>query len=429
MRLATRLAAAALLVSLASPARAQFTQYSRPGGGDFAVAGSSISDQVEEAMEGARWNWGKAAVEPWIAIRELTYDDNVGRLPDDEGEKISDISMTIGAGLRAYLPGGAGLVWSAHALPQYVWWQDLENRRHFGGRYGLGLFGNVGRTALELSVSLDDGTRFFSREFEDQVEIESTLGRGAIDFALGGGFSLFGEGSVQQLRYGEGEEDLPPLRTVDRDETVGRTMLRHRPRDGFLLGLGAEYSQAEFDPEGEARDNSGTGAAFEVRYLGRNLSILGDVVDRSLSFDDGRSGLDYDGLTGHVAFRLVTSPRWQPRVYWVRNLVYSFSETWPYFLDELVGAGFDGDLTSAITLRLWAESGDNEYVPLEETGPARVDDLVVTGGELVFRLGPGQLILGGYRTDYESNLPEFDRTVTVYRFGFVVGERTISPWG
>lgn len=429
MRVVAQVAASLLLASLATAASAQFTQYSRPGGGDFAVARTSTSDVVAEALEEARWHWGKLAVEPWAALREVTYNDNVGRVPDNTGEKISDVNATIGAGLRAYLPGGAGLVWAAHALPQYVWWQDLEDRRHFGGRYGLGLFGNVGRTALDISLSLDDSTRFFSREFEDQVETETTLARADADFALGGGFSLFGSGALRQLRYGEEQGELQPLSTVDRDETVGRAMARYRPREGFLLGLGAEYSQAEFEEVGSVRDNSGTAPAFEARYLGRNIGFLADVVGRSLTFENGREGLDYDGVTGHVSLRLVTSPRWQPRVYWVRNLVYSFSEVWPYFLDEGVGLSFDGDLTSDLKLRLWVEDGDNEFVPLETTGPARIDDLVVTGGELVFTLGPGQLILGGYRTDYESNLPEFDRTVTVYRFGFVLGKRTISPWG
>ena len=429
MRSLIRLTALVLLGSAATDARAQFTQYSRPGGGDFAVAGTSTSDKVAQALEEARWHWGKLAVEPWAGIREVTYNDNVGRVPEGAGEQVSDVNATIGAGLRAYLPGGRGLVWAAHALPQYIWWQDLENRRHFGGQYGLGLFGTSGRTALEMFVSYDDSTRFFSREFEDQVETETLLTRADIDFAVGGGVSIYGSGRYRQLRYGDQEGEIQPLKTVDRDETVGRSMIRYRPREGFVLGLGAEYSQAEFDEIGNVRDNDGTGPAFEMRYLGGRVTILADAVGRSLTFENGGENLDYDDVTGHAALRLVASERLQPRVYWQRNLVYSFSEDWPYYVDESFGVGLDINFSTYVILRLWGEEGDNDYQPLEVDGPARVDDLAVIGGELEFRLGPGQLILGGYRTDYDSTLPDFDREVTVYRFGFVIGERTISPWG
>ncbi len=412
---------------LGAPAAAQFSQY--VGAGTFEETPESLREQIELAMQESRWRWGRFYVDPWAGLRELTYDDNVGaRAEDPQEETVSDYAATVGAGLRFYTPIGRGLVWSAHLLPEYVWWDELSERRRLNGRYGVGLFGTVDRLAIEAFASRVEDSRFFSREFEDQVNVRDDDLEADFEVSLGGGFGIRGLGRLERLRLQEEEEGLAPLRALDRDERTYRGGLRYHFPSGLYLGAGAEDSEVDFEQFGSVLlDNSGRAPYAEFFYDGPQLFLLGDVVARAQDFEQAPQ-LDFEELTGRLRVAFEIRDELQPQLFANRNLAYSISERWAYFEDTGFGAALLSEATPWLIVRGFGEVGTNDYRPIVDPLDLRCDEFETYGVDLQFVIGPLNLIVAASRTVYDSTLPEFDRTVELVRTGVVWGPRSVSPW-
>lgn len=430
-----------LLAGLAAgPAAAQFSQYTPPG--TFEETPESLRKEIELAMGESRWRFGRFYVDPWAGLRELTYDDNVGAraepggAPDEQGT-VSDYSATVGAGLRAYSPVGKGFVFTSHLLPEYVYWNELSERRRLNGRYGIGLFGAQGRVGLEASASRVQEARFFSQEFEDQVNVREDRLEVDLEVSVVGGFALRGLGRLTELSLQEDEsnESFDPLRALDRRELVTRAGVRYHFPSGVLIGAGVEESEANFEELGEASlDNMGTSPYAELYYDGTRLFFLADLVARDLEFATSPELLDFDEPSGRVRAAFEVDPRLQPQVFANRNLVYSISDRWAYFEDNGYGAGVLSEVSDWLNLRVYGELGTNQYRPRFDPADQRDDDFSTVGVDLQFNIGPLILIVAGSRTEYDSTLAlgtdpdEFDRTVNILRFGVVWGGRSPSPW-
>ena len=132
MRFSTRapITALALLTALSTtlPASAQFSQYTEPGG--VLERGTSRKEQMEKAVENARWRLGPVRLSPWFTIRDAAYVSDVfagsrETAPGQE-EEDSDFTITAGAGLQGFLPIGPKSYFTFDALPHYVYWQELD---------------------------------------------------------------------------------------------------------------------------------------------------------------------------------------------------------------------------------------------------------------------------------------------------------------
>ena len=126
-----------------------------------------------------------------------TNQGEAGGLEDGRG---ADVSATVGAGVQMYRPVASDLVFEAHFLPAYVWFEDQVERRRLNGRYGLGLFGDLGRTGVEVSVSRDDETRFLSNQLQQQVNVRDDTAAVEVDVELVSGIAIFGSASKLRVR-------------------------------------------------------------------------------------------------------------------------------------------------------------------------------------------------------------------------------------
>ena len=90
--------------------------------------------------------------------------------------------------------------------------------------------------------------------------------------------------------------------------------------------------------------------------------------------------------------------------------------------------GLRTSLGPIASLRLFVEQGSNDYTAFSGAID-RQEDYRATGGELRIALGRFSLILGATRTRYDSDLPGYDRDITVIRSGLVLGRGGDSPWG
>lgn len=416
---------APLLALLATGAQAQFTQYTRPG--NFEVSPLTIKAQLDDAIENAKWDWGRVRVDPWLALREIAYDSNVDARSRNEE---SDLTATIGAGLRGYLPVGSDLIVAGHVLPEYVWWRDLSDRRRVNGRYGLGLFGTFGRTALELSATRVNEARFFSREFEDQVNTEDEVAFLSLDVDLDLGFSLFGSARLRRLAFDdEDDPDLANVRTLDRDETVYRAGARYTFDRGLGISLGVEDSEVEFEDENSIRANEGTSPFVRFDYDPPDFYAVVELVNRDLEFLRTDRTLDYDEITGHGRFEWEAFERLGFQTWVRRDLVYSFTDEYAYFEEDVYGLGARASVSSWLGMRVFGETGRNDFTEIDPLTPVRSDDFDTYGIEFQFKVRRATIRLEYSLTDYTSTLPQFDRDVTIIRSGFVFGSPSPSPWG
>ncbi len=412
------------MLCVASIATAQFSQYTRAG--DFERSPSSVKDDLDEAVENAKWDLGRFRVDPWFALRELTYDDNVGSRADDVQ---SDLTATVGAGFRGYLPFGSDMILATHVLPEYVWWRDLENRRRVNGRAGLGIFGTFGRTSVEASVARVDEARFFSREFEDQVNTQDEVGLLSLELDLNQGFSVFGTTRLRRLAFRDEDEDIDAVKLLDREETIQRVGVRYKSPRGLTIGVGAEDSETEFEITNSLRSNSGTSPLVQLQYVGPVLFFSIEAVDRDLEFPLAPELLDYDEVTGEARGEISSSERLAFQFYGRRNLVYSFTERWAYFEETTSGAAVRFTPATWFSVRVFSETGTSDFAPVDVGIDIRKEDFDGYGVELQFAAGRATLHVAFSETDYDANLDEFDRDVTVIRTGLVFGTRTLSPWG
>jgi len=411
---------AACSIAWAPVAVAQFNQFTPPG--TFIGRTISRSETVERAMQDARWKLGRAYFDPWAALRNLSYIDSTER---DE----SQVTATVGVGVHGFTPVGSEMTLALHVLPEYVWWQDQSERNRWNGRYGVGLFGDLGRTGMELSVTRRDDAVFFSQELEEQVNTRLDEAEAVFDIEVGGGFSLVLGGTLRAIRYLDDPAELVDLSVVDRDEQFYRVLVDIPLPRGFELGFGAEYSQADFDPGSSDRSNSGTSPLLTADYETPSLFFRANLLYLVLTPDGpGSSFVDYSGLAGNAELAWRAWTRLEPQIYARNNLVYSFTDVWAYFDSPTAGLALKVAMTRWAWVRVFGETGINDYEPFEPTDVDRQDDFNTYGADIGFTLGKARFSFGVWTTDYDSNMPVFDRATDSFRANFGIGTGG-GPWG
>lgn len=423
----------------ASPAGAQLNQYTLPG--DFAVEPASLHEKIDRAMTDSRWLFGKLHLDPWLSLRNLSWVDSGD---PTTGPVDPELTATLGAGLRAYLPLGNKATLAAHALPEYVWWQDASERRRFNGRGGAGLFADFGRIALEVSALRDDSTRFFSRELEQQVDQRRDIATLNVEAGLVGGLSTFGQ--VLAGRHSLLEDEDPrftPLAVLDREDRVARAGLRYRFARGLRWGVGLESLEIEFDADGAVRDTTGEAVFVELQHGLETWLLHTELAFQSLEIGAGPTPRQEDGVRGRLQAAWRPAPRLVVELFADRGLVYSFQPTSPFFEDTSTGLGLRTSLRTWASFRVFTQVGTNDFANFDPVAAPRSDDLQAFGADLHIGYRGLRVLLGATRTEYDSNIAAFDRTTTVYRSSVVLGYRglsagtsglsvrtgELSPWG
>lgn len=408
----------AVLATPCPPLGAQFQQFTPVG--SLGRPPSALADALRKELDEAPWDLGPVRLSPWIGFRDVAYVGNVfgiqGNLLDPAGSEESDVTATFGIGLGAFVPVGSNVIWGAHALPEYTWWAELEERNRVNGRYGTALVGDFHRFDVELSAQRAEELGVVTPEIPQRINARHDRLAGTVELGLFRSLVLVASASSDRFVHLLDEEPgpgVPRFSDLDRDEEVTRLGVRLRLGDRLQVGVGVEASDVAFESLRADRSNSGTATVLEVLYQGPNLSLRADVAERSLDPEPGTSFVPFAGTTGHVRVGLIQSRRLQLAVYGNRNLVYALDRDFSYFLDERLGASLGLGLGTRLRLRVVAEDGSNDYTALAGGGLVRRDVVESVGGEIDFRvarrMGFG---LRGTQTRYESNLPGLDREDT-----------------
>jgi hypothetical protein len=423
MRLASPAAlTAALVVLVPAGALGQFSQYTQPGApsaGDEAVSRERLDQAIDEAL----WQLGPVRVEPWIGLRDLAWHSNPAGTTE-ETDPEGDLSANAGAGLRAYLPTGPAVVWSAHALPEYVWFADDDARRRLNGRYGAGVFGFFNRLTLQATATRTEALQILSAEAPEQANGRRDEVAAAGELELGFSTSVFAGAStarVENLLNEEERETGPPLDLLDRDEERLWAGVRYRPRERWSFTLGLEWTETDLLSEERDLSSSGEATTAGVVYTGPKFFLSTRAAFHSLE-PEGDSAFPATDVTTYDAQLGVEGNRLRPVLYGRRTLSLAISEGYSHFETEAVGLRTELSLGHRTRVGLFAETGRSDFTALDPAVPPREDDLFSFGGELGLTLGRSfQVRLGGYRTEFDSNLPGQDRTVTVFSTGVTLG--------
>lgn len=435
MHLARNIAfAGAVFVTLAAAPRvgwAQFAQYTQPGTVDRGGP-EATRDQFEAALEESRWRLGAVRLQPWIGVRNLRWSANpLGATEGSESEE-GDLSASLGAGVRAYLPTGHSVFWTAHVLPEYVWWADQEDRNRVNGRFGAGGFAFFNRVRLELSGRRQEDLEVVSAELPQEVNNRRDTYTFAAETRLGFSTSVFGQITETRRRHllEEGERVAgAPLQALDRNEQTLRAGVRYSPRERWTLGAGMEWTESE--STGADRDLSSTGSApfLEVLYSGPKFWSSASVELRTVEPEPGSALRETETETYSVQLGLEGN-RLSPAIYARRSLNLSVDEDFSHFTHDVVGASLGVPLGRRTAIRAFGEIGENEFTGASPVDPDlvdRQDDVTSFGGELTFDVGRGlSLSVGGYRTTFDSNVPGEDRTLEVFRTGI---DLRLGGWG
>ncbi len=408
----------------------QFAQYTQPG--TPTPGGNNVTrEDLAEAVANARWHLGGLRVDPWAALRNVSWVKNPAGQPDSASGADSDVNAVGGAGLRAYLPTGPDVTWAAYALPEYVWWDKQTDRNRLNGRYGAGVFAYFNRLSFQASGTLAEQLGIITSEFPELANSRRAEGSVGSTLKLGFSTGLFAEVSTaktENLLDKTERESGPQLQLLNRDERRLRTGLTYEPRPRWQLRAGVEWTEAKFDADSRDLSNTGTAPLFGIRYQGPKVTASVEAQRRKLEAADGSEFVDTD-VTTYSGELLAKGTRLSVSVYGRRTLSFALADDYTHFQTDLVGVTASADLGRRTTFQVFAETGQEDFEPARPGVPSRQDDVNSYGGELTMTLWrSARLHLGGSESTFDSNLPGLDRTLTTVRAGISFGIGGESPW-
>jgi hypothetical protein len=382
------LAAAALVVP--GPAAAQY----REAGSDLQVL-PNRQTQLETAMEEAPWHLGKLRVSPWIGLRSIDY---VRELDASGNEQDADLTVTGGAGLRAYMKLGTHAIAAAHAMPEYVWWQRESDRNAAVGHYGLGLFGWFNRLEGEVTARSVEEVSFLSSDVLVREPIRSDEAVASAQVRILGSFALYGGAIMGRTRVDStsGLTAVDPALLLDRDGTLVRGGVRYllRGKHGYV-GAGVLSERTEFQAADAIRSNTGSSWYAETQLRGNHIDVIVQYDQHDLEADDS-SFPGYRAGGGRAAVALRPGTRISSQIYALRALRYSAADVGSYVEEERVGAALGYSLGEA-GLQLFYESGTDDYFG----SSSRQEDVTAAGAWVDFSLRSLKFRVGGRETRFE----------------------------
>ena len=109
----------------------------------------------------------------------------------------------------------------------------------------------------------------------------------------------------------------------------------------------------------------------------------------------------------------------------------SIDERSAYYESEISTLALRNAFGSRASLRLFYEDGTLDFETVTPGLPDRKDDLRGFGATVNLQLGRTVLSISGRETEYDSNMPELDRTVTSFRVNAgweLFGDGSSGPW-
>ena len=398
-------------------AQMEGAQFSSPGT-PAPTRGRPSKDEFQDKLKDSPWTAGPLHIRPWLGLKDISLVETLNEQGEAEGE---DFTLTAGAGLRGYLPIGQKVLWAAHALPEYVWWQDTDAKSRLNGRYGLGFFAFLNRLTIELSHRRIEQQRYFSSEIQTLTSSQVDASTLNLNLALTTNLSLFG--LALQNETDNLEDESPRFAALDRTEEVGTIGLRYENSRGWGAEIAHIDRSDDFATEARNLSNSGTSQTAMLSLNRTEFGFRLRLTANDRETDDGSDFGTFTDTTGSL------DVLWKPRSrlallsYVRRNQAYSIDADYSQILVERLGGRIDFDLSKAV-LFVFAETGEDDYTKISFDVAERLEDVTAYGASLQIDLKEISFRVSASRAEYDSNLDGFDREVS--RLDFSVKLEAIS---
>ena len=387
---------------LASGASAQYTVV---GGAPATVPDEDV---MRKNLEEARWSAGPLRVQPWLGLRDLSY---VRQQQNASGEGAQDqFTVTVGAGVRAYAPLGPRVIWAAHLLPEYVWWQDDTSKDGLNGRFGMGVFAYANRVDLHLFHRIQEQQDFFSEEVQELTTTATATSQIGAEVKLLRGVHAYG--SWDRVDFEGNDDDSILFTQLDRVEDSWSAGLRLRSHRGWSLGVGVRHTEGDFEPGARNLSFESDAVTLDLRAeVGRFILSL-DLEDADIEPQPGSLIEPRQQTFGDLEFAWQVRRQVTFQAYAERQRTFSVVATRSLIVrdEQGVRTAFSGN---AWDLLLLVGSGSLES---DQVGTAAdvTDDYDVYGATLGFRLGRlGSVQLNAIQRNYDVGILG-DRDVTSY---------------
>ncbi len=385
-------------------------QYTAPGTPILARHSPSKAE-FQEKVEQIRWKVGPLVLNPWLGLLDASIVSDLNER-GEIGEE--DFTLTVGAGLRGYLPAGSKALLAAHGLPEYVWWQNDKTKRRVNGRYGLGLFVFFNRLTLELSQRRIERQRFFSSEIQALTTSRDDIATFSLELKIAPKLSLLGI-AMSRDHQNQAEEDTA-FSALDRTEDSGLIGVRYENPRGWTAELGHMYLSSDFADGARNLSNSGTS---ELASIGLDRPRIGFRLDLAFNAREADQGSElgrFDQTTGSFSVLWKPSRRIGILSYVRRTQIYSTDDRFSHFLEERQGARFNFD-RDRVGWGLFAEFGEDDFAATSIGVPDRIDDVTAYGAELEIVLLKMKVGVRAIRTDYDTDFDGLDRAVIRIELG------------
>lgn len=399
------LAAALLIAGSASSVAGQSSKYNAPG--HLGIDPGEDREQMEQAVSEALWKVGPVRVDPWIGLRELAW------VEPAEGD--GDLTTSIGAGVRAYVPIGSKTTIAAQILPTYIWWQDREEDRRLGGTYGVGLFYFSERAGAQFSATKSDLDEYVTDEVDRRAAVDSINYRLRVEVPFSPRLGLF----LNAGRYDQevddtlgGEGELEDLSSYTDSIEGGLTWLAG---SRFTVRVGAGTVETTFDESVRDRGNEGDFWIAGIDWRRSKTGASVTVRQGTLRATSGSEFIETDATTYQARVSWTPRARFGVSIYGGQQLSYSVQQGQVSYLEERVGVRLSFPVARTISGSAFYEDGQRTY-DFDDSQ----DDVTSWGGQLSLPVWRRlQLRFAGRTTAIDS--PFRSTTYSEYRIGLSFG--------
>lgn len=386
--------------------------------------GEPLMERLITDAEGSRWEWGTFRVQPSLGIGRLGLINDVFADADAQAaESQSDFTANLFAGLNLYQILGDNSVVAFFVRPQYVWWQDLEDRRRLNVQAGAALAFDLNRVFLEGEAKRVESQAIATQEAEqlintrqDTIEV-STGVKIYRSLALSVGYTRTESNNLLDEKP---SALVPDFTRLDQTTEVTSLGFRLEPLRNTRLQIG--YAEQTTDAATTTRNFEGDGLYFELdasrEVVGFHLALR--------SFDLQPVGLSsfqpYDEPTGSIGLTFGTLRGRFLAVQADKKLVASVRTSLDDFESTRYSVTTSTPLSEKLRLQADYQDGERSY-----RSSNRSDDIQRLGASLQIDLLRGMSITARYqRSEVNSSDSRFDRNFNRFTVGFSVGLTGLS---